>query len=311
MGMKKNFIEADRSYILPKYQAGHFHLTYTALLNGFLARLSCDFDLVHWWRNGGLKTGLPAKMNYFIAICDGDKCETIASFQLGDPIFPIIDKFSNGDWLVVNTRCQNVGDKNAMRIAPDGTIISQFNLGDAIEHVQINKNDEIIIGFFDEGTNGNRGWDASGARADVAIAPIICCDGNGNPLWSVDKDMDKFYILDCYALNVGQSQAYAYYDPDYNIIALGPSGITEYWQSYIAGGKMLAFNDDYFVVACSYDDPNLIEISTKNDVATHYLAHIDSAHPLEVIGGRDDQLHYICGDQWLTFYVGSIVNQLK
>lgn len=309
--MKTRLIKADRSVALPMLADGYYHLSYTVLINGDLATLSTDFDLIAWWRNDQKSAKLPEKINYLIAIFDGETFKAKASFAMRDPIYPLIDQFSNGDWLVVNPRCYNRGDKNAMRIAPTGAIMSQFNLGDAIEHVQINKHDEIIIGFFDEGTISNRGWDASGERAKVPIAPIICCDCNGMPLWSVDKEMEKFYILDCYVLNVGKSEAYAYYDPDYNVIALSPQGITAHWQADIKGGKMLAFNQDYFVVACSYDDPNLIEIIAKNDAAKHYLAHMDSAQPLQAIGGRDDQLHYICGDQWLTFCVTSIVNQLK
>lgn len=73
-----------------------------------------------------------------------------------------MDLFSDGTLLIVQGRCLKDGnyfERNARRYNRDGQLIDAFTLGDGINHVQIDDNDTIWLGYFDECVFGNFGWE--------------------------------------------------------------------------------------------------------------------------------------------------------
>jgi hypothetical protein len=89
--------------------------------------------------------------------------------------FPMVQTLPGDEFLVVASRCQRFKDgtheMNARVYHADGSIKREFCLGDGIEHVQVDSEGHIWVGYFDEGIFGNCGWGSRGG-ATIPVAAI-------------------------------------------------------------------------------------------------------------------------------------------
>lgn len=77
--------------------------------------------------------------------------------------FPIIQRFSDGRWLVVESRTPQGHQKNASILSPDLTQhLTTFAVGDAVENVLIDQTDQIWVGYFDENPDGLKRFSQTG-----------------------------------------------------------------------------------------------------------------------------------------------------
>jgi hypothetical protein len=94
-------------------------------------------------------------------------------------------------------------------LAPDGVILDRLTLGDGIEHVAIDAEDRVWVGWFDEGMFGNDGWRVPGQEWPPSSNGVACFTADGAllplPVWPVEAGT----IADCYALNVVGAGAWA------------------------------------------------------------------------------------------------------
>ncbi|MGD2132155.1 MAG: hypothetical protein PVI23_05135 [Maricaulaceae bacterium] len=66
-------------------------------------------------------------------------------FRLLEP-FPIVEQFPDGRWLVVNAR--SMGQGNARILGADGVEERRIELGDGIEHLKIDDQNRVWVGWF-------------------------------------------------------------------------------------------------------------------------------------------------------------------
>lgn len=75
-----------------------------------------------------------------------------ANFFTRDSI-PTVRSFGDGRWLVVASRTRDKA--NARVLTSDGALLDRLMLGDGIEHITIDRDHRIWVGWFDEGMFGN------------------------------------------------------------------------------------------------------------------------------------------------------------
>lgn len=127
----------------------------------------------------------------------------------------MVDIFTDGTLLIVQSRCPYRNGnpvKNAKIYNVNSELLDEFTLGDGINHIQIDENDTIWVGYFDEGVYGNYGW-----HEPIGSDGVIAFSKKGEKLWRA-RD---YHIDDCYALNVVSSkEVYFYYYADFKLVKL-------------------------------------------------------------------------------------------
>jgi hypothetical protein len=132
------------------------------------------------------------------------------------PLIPTgIDLFQDGSILLVQSRCENAGDRverNARRYNMNGQLIDAFILGDGINTVQIDENDTIWVSYFDEGIFGNFGWEDPIGHSGLASFSI-----SGEKVW----EAQGYNMADCCGLNVtNSSNVFSHYYDDLHLVHL-------------------------------------------------------------------------------------------
>jgi len=93
-------------------------------------------------------------------VCEGNWQEPL-QFECQDFLFPLVQRFADGRWLVVDRR-SNDSDDNARVFSKDLDLLIDFRLDDAIEQVIVDPNDEIWVGYYDENPLGLRKFSDKG-----------------------------------------------------------------------------------------------------------------------------------------------------
>jgi hypothetical protein len=138
-------------------------------------------------------------------------------------------------------------DLNAKVFDNYGNQIREFLLGDGIQNVYVTKENAIWTSYFDEGVYGNYGWEnpigSNGLRA---------WDSNGNGKYQYPNS-DKYFIDDCYALNVvADEEVWFYFYLDF-CLARYYKGQIEYFKPDIAGSDGFILYDNYVLFRGEYD----------------------------------------------------------
>lgn len=92
--------------------------------------------------------------------CEGNWQEPL-QFECQDFLFPLVQRFADGRWLVVGRRRSGT-DRNARIFSTDLDLLNEFRLNDATEQVIVDPNDEIWVGFHDENPLGLRKFSDKG-----------------------------------------------------------------------------------------------------------------------------------------------------
>ncbi|WP_189677917.1 hypothetical protein [Sphingomonas glacialis] len=144
--------------LLSPIPAGWQVLHHAILSDGTLALVTTDVDFASEWERilaSDTPVDPPSRIEQLYKIGRARLLTRAADGWQDGPVFPLetahplIDRFSDGRWLVVASRTRS--EPNARVLAPDGALQSRFMLGDAIEHVVIDSLDRIWVGWFDEG----------------------------------------------------------------------------------------------------------------------------------------------------------------
>lgn len=137
-----------------------------------------------------------------------------------DLLYPMVQRFPDGNLLVVNARCRwraSGPDVNARVIAPDGTTIGHGCLGDGIEHVQIASDGTIWVGYFDEGVFGNFGWGRPGPEP-LGSSGLVAWSSDFEKVWELDAN--EGLVADCYALNVDEDAVWICPYTDFPVVSV-------------------------------------------------------------------------------------------
>lgn len=111
---------------------------------------ACGELLLSWSDNDG---------SIFVG-CDG--CwQAPLKFDHQDFRFPTVQRFADGRWLVVDSRCRDTGD-NARVFSQDLKLLRELRLDDAIEQVIVDSKDDIWVSYFDQNPLGLRKFSDKG-----------------------------------------------------------------------------------------------------------------------------------------------------
>lgn len=119
---------------------------------------------------------------------------------------------------------------NAWLYAPDGTLLRDGSLGDAIEHTLTGPNGSIWVGYFDEGALSGGELEQHG---------LVCFDDQFEPVWQFPNYADLGPIADCYALNVDRTGVVTLcaYD-EWNIVTI-VNGQGRAWKQGASGASSI------------------------------------------------------------------------
>ena len=299
-----------------KPPAGLFDVSYSALMNGSLAVLRSDCDVLgHWHHN--LEKGFHDKAilgkdaKGFLYISDGDLEWPVMEFPLESP-FPLFDRRPNGEWIFVQSRC-SFAEENAICYDPSGRVLRRFNVGDAVQHIQSDVNGMLWVGYFDEGFYRNKGWNKSGLRSSFDVTGLLQFNSDGQPVWA-----SPVPILDCHALNVAE-RVWAYYYPEFEVLEIGSDGIEKTWKTDIQGAKAFAVAGCFALFAGGYGDnyDQVVLVECKNSVVKKlatfklkfYREKTTCFRPT-FFGGRGPLLHLVYDNVWVRLNIHEMCSEI-
>lgn len=231
-----------------------------------------------------------------------------------DAAFPHVDVFPNGDVLVCSARCHKRKDGsvelNARIYGTGGAVITEFCLGDGIEHLGIDGRSRIWAGYSDEGVYGNYGWGTSSENSPIGAFGIVCFNNQGQKLWEYKPPQGFDYISDCYTLNCADDAVWACTYTDFPMIRIDDDLVVNAWHSDLSGPKAIAVNGKSILAFGGYRDSawdcSLLRVSgsrieTVSQVRLMLPAPV-SLHAATVIG-RGKFLSVIHDGLWFQFDV--------
>ena len=222
----------------------------------------------------------------------------------------IVQPLGADRWLVVQGRAR-ADEHNARVYDHAARLLSSFQAGDAVAHVQTTLDARIWIGYFDEGVLSGRTLAGEGA---------VCLDEVGRRLFGFNSDglamlarrrpvmpgssVDHLAIHDVYAMNVeARRSAWLHYYSAFPLVWIEQGAIRAIWtelpvrsahsfavdgrRALFAGGRLRGPDDDR--VLGSDEDWNAIEVRMRADAeaARHsfFLVTLDTGtvEPLRAV----------------------------
>ncbi|MCX5174753.1 hypothetical protein OG523_03025 [Streptomyces virginiae] len=120
--------------------------------------------------------------------------------------WPHLDRLPDGGFVVAASRARRYEDADQVQVFDElGRETTSFSVGDAIEHMLVDETGHIWAGHFDENPAGIRRWSAT-----------------GHLRWMSDHARDAGWIMDCYALNVFGTVAWACPYTDFPLLEIRP-----------------------------------------------------------------------------------------
>ena len=294
-----------------------FDIAYAVTERGDLAvlRSNCDVN-GNWVRNRALghhghpvlTSGALASVSLFDGAVEGSAIE----FPLEYPA-PKLDHLPDGCWLLANSRCP-VGETNAQLLSPDGAVLRRFCLGDGINHLQCDATGAIWAGYFDEGVFGNNGWGLLSGPEPIGASGLVKFDTHGAVLWRFDgQATGEKWIVDCYALNVNGSNAWAYYYTDFPIVEIGAKNNMRHWRCPVGGAKALAVGSGAALLFGGYNEnKNRLVLLDLEAEAARICGEFRLDIPEVAVGrasllqARGDVVHIIRERNWMRVSVPDV-----
>jgi len=223
--------------------------------------------------------------------------------------FAQIEQFPDGRWLVVEASHDPQG--NARLFDPDGTQINRFQLGHGIQHVKLDAESRIWVGWFDEGVFGNDRWQIDGHEWPPSSYGIAAFDDAGILQEVASRQLD---VADCYALNVQGNQIWACTYTDFPLWCWS-SGTQKTWTTELAGTSAIAVQFPYVVAFGGYgkNAHQAVLFRLENDTAVRIQDWLELVPAFGkrtrwTTDARGDTLHIIEDDRWLRWHVSDFVN---
>ena len=319
---------------LPALPAGWHALHYNVLADGDLAVVVADVDFASEWARLSAADRLPAPPSRLLEMADAGTARVLLwadgkwadgpSFPL-EFAYPLLDRFPDGRWLVVGARTNK--NSNARVISADGTILARFMLGDGIEHVAIDSEGNIWVGWFDEGIYGNGDWIVPGEEWPPSSRGLGCFDDGGAILALPEFPPNAGIIADCYALTAVDDGAWVCPYTDFPIMRIQLNQLVSWWTNDLAGPNALAVDGRHILAAGGYGEmANRLALLLLEDVEQGGradrlaewvlpLSRLEApaneghvwAHPTRLTASRDT-IHLINDGVWYRWRVASLVD---
>ena len=300
---------------IPSLPSGWFAINSAILSDGRLAILGADEDLQAAFARqaaGEAKGEVLAIMKRAMAriwILHDDQLVLSAEFRFDDP-FPLFDKFPDGRWIVAKSRSD--GGPNARILSSDGSEVRRIQLGDGIEHLKIDGEDTIWVGWFDEGVCGNKSWKVESLEWPPSVYCVAGFDEMGR-VQTVRQFDDETDAIDCYALNVQDAEVWACTYSDFPITSFSKTG-QQYWVTQLDGSNAIAVSFPYVLAVGGYEGDCNRAVLLK--LGGHEVETLGEwCLPFEqaairfgrLVDGRGDKFHVVEGDTLLTWSVSDFV----
>ena len=231
--------------------------------------------------------------------------------------YPLVQTLPGDNFLVVASRCRRWSDGthelNASVYRLDGSLETQFCLGDGIEHVQADSAGRLWVGYFDEGIFGNFGWGTNADTPPIGVAGLVCFDSHGKKLWEFEEPQGFDSIADCYALNVADGEVWACYYDEFPVVRLDSRHRIAAWATDLSGPRALAVYGNFVLAYGGYEDQatdcKLLRLGDgRAEVAAEVALHLPQGLDLKTstVIGRGSMLHVFAADEWYVFGVASL-----
>lgn len=168
---------------------------------------------------------------------------------------PLIQPLPDDETLLVARRASwrpGGADNNAIVVDASGARLRDATLGDGINSVQTTPSGEVWVAYADQGIWGNFGWGSPGP-APIGRSGIARFDSGLTLRWEYPADVDDMWgdIADCYALNVTDETAWAYYYTEFPIVRIDGDALAG-WSTQVSGATALAVDDQRVLLAGGY-----------------------------------------------------------
>ena len=299
---------------MPPLPDGWHILRFAVLAGSRLAVIGANADIHGAWRSDfnqttvGAALRATAKATARVWILGGDDLSLTESIEF--PLlqqFPLVDQFPDGRWVVANARSEGQG--NARILGASGEEERRFELGDGIEHIKIDNQSRIWIGWFDEGVFGNEGWRMPDRRWPPSVHGMAAFDDRGALLMHARSKS----VADCYALNVSGNTAWACTYTDFPIWRIN-NDEERTWPTYISGTRALAVSYPYVLAAGGYqENANRVVLLRLNGqsakAAGEWRLPFGVGYPdnVSLVDGRDGELHVVHDQQWHRWHIRTFI----
>lgn len=172
---------------------------------------------------------------------------------------PHIDRFPDGRWLVVGSRCRwrpEGPENNALLYAADGRLLREGCLGDGLSHVRVAPDNTIWTGYFDEGVYGNFGWGGPSGPQPLGAGGIVTWDEDFRKVWELNED--EFLVDDCYTLNVADGVAWACPYANFPVVRMAAGSTEVFATEGITGPYAVIAQGERVAMLGTYGDPTLV-----------------------------------------------------
>jgi hypothetical protein len=225
------------------------------------------------------------------------------------PEFPKAQTLPDGRLLAVGARSEwrdGVGENNAFVYGPDGSVERAACLGDGIEHVQTTADGAVWVGYFDEGVYGNLGWGEPGGVAPIGAPGLVQFSPSLDVEWQFSSE--EAPIDDCYALNVIDTDVWACYYSDFDVIRVR-DGLVRSWTNDVGGARAIVVSGESVALFGGYAkdyDRLVIGVLEGDELHPDVTARLTMPNGRQlpkdaVVVGRGDELHVRVGLDWLTW----------
>ena len=239
--------------------------------------------------------------------------------------------FLDGRWLIAAANARD--EPNGRLIAPNGTLLSRFHLGDAVEYLDIDANDRAWVGWFDQGIFRNMDRFPEAMDRTAVVAACFSADG---PLLSVGPvPQAAGFLADVYAMTVADDGAWVCPYTEFPLLNLRPGQPVRWWRNALTGVNAIATDGRHVLLAGGYGDDatRLVLVALQGDGRgenTRVLASwrlplvkrvsLEHEHPSlaehfiwerpMLLAGKGDMLHLVNGETWYSWRVADAVGAL-
>ena len=219
---------------------------------------------------------------------------------------PLVQALPSGEFLVVGGRCAwrpQGPERNALVVGLDGAVKREGTLGDGIEHMLVDLNGEIWVGYFDEGIFGNYGWGNPGPEP-LGSPGIVRWSPEFEKVWEYHA-VDDYRLADCYALNVDADRAWACPYTDFPIMEIVSDRATFRATTDVSGPRGLLVAGEHVALLGDYQYGGSLllgELSGLSRLRKGEIGMPDSRPvPPGTLVCRGSVADFFVGADWFTF----------
>ena len=217
--------------------------------------------------------------------------------------YPMIQPLPGGRILISDSRAAIDRDSGAPLApstwiySPSGAAIASGSLGDGIEHMLTTPSGDIWVGYFDEGVYGGGAVEHHG---------LVRFSEDLVPQWLFPYG-ELEPIDDCYALNVSDEIATAYYYSAFHLVRIA-EGAARTWSVGVPGASHVLFAEDRVALLGGYgeDERRVVHARLSEDGQVERLGEGRLRFPRGMQPSeqsysvaRGPEFHLFDGPQWL------------